>query len=355
MEKETALFQLSSRGPVPRVAASCAAAGFVIAAGMPLSAHADSGIGYPKIDFYGQIDLELAKFDGQTYKTETTGSTSRVGVKASQDLNYGLRGLMQLEHQLNPDDGTQYNSGSFWSGRATLGVEGQFGRILLGRDVNPSHYVESAADPFTQDGMAGGYAQRGGISRANGAPGAIDTVRTNNSVNYYYAGGGFVFRAQTALRENTNPNGNNPYSASLIYVNGPLQVGVSYLNPALRIDHWSYASAVYDMKAAKLFLGLGSGVNTFDQQIRNQFAGVSTRIGPGEARASFSRTTSNGTVIQAKSAAGYFLPLAANWTVYSDVVYDSEAAKYQYGAHGWAGPGAAVGRFGYDAGLKFVF
>ena len=150
------------------------------------------------VTVYGLIDTAMGKYDGPP-KTSimTTGATSRLGFRGIEDLGGGLKAIFQLEHQFNPDDGTNYNPTIYFSGRSTVGLEGFFGRVTLGREVNASHYVEAGADPFGQDGLPAGYGARGGISQANGGPGQIDTVRTNNSVNYAYTLGGFTFRACT--------------------------------------------------------------------------------------------------------------------------------------------------------------
>jgi predicted porin len=321
-----------------------------VALALPLGAQAQSSV-----TIYGQIDLALAKYDAQKIKREATGSTSRLGLRGVEDLGDGLKALFQLEHQINPDDGTQYNANAFWSGRSTVGLEGGFGRVLLGRDVNPSHYVEVAADPFGQDGMAGGYGTRGGISQANGGPGQIDTVRTNNSINYTLSLSGFTFRAQTAAREGADSSGNKPFSASLIYASGPWQLGVSHINPAKANDHWSYLSGVYKFSAVRASAGVGSGRNTFNQAMRNVMLGANVPLGVAELKATFSRTTAEGTTIQAKTSLGYYYALSKRTTVYTDVVHDPKAGGFVYGAAGWAATGTTLGKVGYDVGLKHVF
>ena len=346
------LHQPLPRGPGPASRLSRLALAFaaLTACVLPGLAAAQS-----QVTLYGVMDIALAKYDAQRIKSEATGATSRIGVRGSEDLGGGLKAIFQLEHQLNPDTGTQYNAGAFWSGRATVGLEGGFGRVTLGREVNPSHFVEAGADPFTQDGTAGGYGSRGGISQANGAPGQIDTVRMNNAINYAFTASNLTFRAQTAAREGADPTGNRPYAASVIYNDGTLQLGASYLNPSKPKDHWAYVSGTYDFKAAKLFAGLGQGVNAFSQKIRQQILGASVPVGLDDVRTTVSRTTSNGTVLQTKLALGYFHNLSKRTTVYADVVHDGKAGGFVYGPAGWAATGVTIGKTGYDVGLKHVF
>jgi predicted porin len=307
------------------------------------------------VTIYGLIDLAAGKYDATKDKTLGTGATSFLGIRGVEDLGDGLRAQFQLEHQINPDTGTQYNSSAFWSGRATVGLEGRWGRVNLGRDVNATHYAEVLSDPFGQNGLPSGYGARGGISRANGAPGLIETVRTSNSINYAYTAGSITLRAQTAAREGSDPDGNVPYGVSLVYANGPWQVGVSHINPAKVNDQWSYVAGNYDFGPVRLYVGLGGGKNTFSQAMRNQILGFSAPIGPGSLMGTVSRTTSEGTTIQTRPSVGYYHSLSKRTTIYADVVYDSKAGAYVYGADGWAATGTTLSKTGYDMGLRHRF
>lgn len=306
------------------------------------------------VTIYGLMDTAVGKLDGTTKKTLGTGATSRLGFRGSEDLGGGLKAIFQLETQINPDDGTQYNAAAFWSGRSTVGLEGALGRITLGREVNASHYVEAAADPFGQDGLPAGYGARGGISQNNGGPGQIDTVRTNNSVNYAYTLAGFTFRAQGAFREGNDPLGNRPYSFSLIYANGPLQLGISTINPSKINDNWSYVSAVYDFGAARLSGGYGQGKNTFNQEMKNGLVGVLVPVGPAQIKSSFSQTSADGTTIQQKLAIGVYYFLSKRTVVYTDLTYDWKAG-YVYGLKGWTLSPLNVPGNGFDMGLRHYF
>jgi predicted porin len=306
--------------PLARPAFPALLAGALICLALPAAAQST-------VTIYGLIDAAVGKYDGPSDATiMNTGATSRIGFRGAEDLGGGLKAIFQLEHQFSPDTGAPYNASTFWSGRSTVGLEGVFGRVTLGREVNASHYVEAGADPFGQDGLPAGYGARGGISQANGAPGGIDTVRTNNSINYAYTLGSFTFRAQGAFREGADPTGNSPYSASLIYANGPVQLGISTINPSRPNDKWSYLSGQYDFGVARLYAGYGSGRNTFDQGMRHAMLGVLVPVGTWQLKASYS---------QSKAKAG----------------------EFSFGAAGWRRQ-AVPSNFrstGYDAGLRHYF
>ncbi|SFM93341.1 Outer membrane protein (porin) [Variovorax sp. OV329] len=323
-------------------------------AGLALPASAQSSV-----TIYGLIDVAVGQYDGPSRGTiMNTGATSRLGFRGAEDLGGGLKAIFQLEHQFNPDDGTQYNPSAFFSGRSTVGLEGFFGRVTLGREVNASHYVEAGADPFGQDGLPAGYGARGGISQANGGPGQIDTVRTNNSINWAYTLGSFTFRAQGAMREGADPTGNKPYSASVIYASGPLQLGISTLNPSKVNDNWSYVSGQYDFNVARLFAGFGEGRNTFDQKMRNGMVGVLVPVGPWQLKASYSHTEADGNSIQDRVAMGAFYFLSKRTVVYGEATNDKRAGDYAYGIRGWqpsTGSIIKINGTGYDVGLRHYF
>jgi predicted porin len=325
---------------------------------------ASSAMAQSSVTMYGIVDLEVGKYDGSTAIRENTGATSRWGLKGSEDLGGGYRAVFWLEQQFNPNDGTFYNSSSFFSGRSTVGLEGWFGHFVVGRDVNASHYVESSADPFGQDGLVAGYGARGGISQANGGPGQIDTVRTNNSANYVYTWANLTLRAMVAARDSAIQGGAGsiPYSASVVYEDKKLKFGVSWLRPQSYNAHWAYTAGQYDLGFVRLYGGYGFGQNTFQQVMHNQMAGFAIPTGPyGMVRGTFSHTTAYGHTIQCRSVLGYVYFLSKRTSVYVDGVYDANAGKYTYrtasatGANGWQPTGTSSSGTGFTVGMKQAF
>jgi predicted porin len=308
------------------------------------------------VTLYGLVDLEVGKYDGSQAIRMNTGATSFWGLKGIEDLGGGYKAIFQLEQQFNPNNGTFYNSNSFFSGRSTVGLEGWFGHLAVGRDVNASHYAEVSADPFGQNGLAAGYAARGGISEANGGPGQIDTVRTNNSANYAYTLGPVIVRAQVASRDSSVQGDNIPYSTSIVYQDLKLKLAASYIRPQADHAHWAYTAGQYDFGFARLYVGYGFGQNAFSQTIHNQMAGVSVPIGPSQAiMTTFSHTAANGQTIQCRSVLGYFYFLSKATSVYADAVYDSQSGRFAYGSAGWRSTSTSTNGTGYTVGLRHLF
>jgi len=317
---------------------------------------ANAAMAQSSVTLYGLVDLEVGKYDGSSAIRMNTGATSFWGLKGSEDLGGGYKAIFQLEQQFNPNNGTFYNSSSFFSGRSTVGLEGWFGHLALGRDVNASHYAEVSADPFGQNGLVAGYAARGGISEANGGPGQIDTVRTNNSANYAYTLGPVTVRAQVASHDSAVQGDNVPYSASVVYQDANLKLAASYIRPQPENARWAYTAGQYDFGFARLYAGYGFGQNTFSQSIHNQMVGLNIPIGPTQAvMTTFSHTTSNGQTIQCRSALGYFYFLSKATSVYADVVYDSQSGRFAYKTAGWQATGTSTSGTGYTVGLRHLF
>ena len=317
---------------------------------------ANAAMAQSSVTLYGLVDLEVGKYDGSRAIRMNTGATSFWGLKGVEDLGGGYKAIFQLEQQFNPNNGTFYNSSSFFSGRSTVGLEGWFGHLALGRDVNASHYAEVSADPFGQNGLVAGYAARGGISQANGGPGQIDTVRTNNSANYAYTLGPVIVRAQVASRDSAVQGDNIPYSASVVYQDPNLKLAASFIRPQGDHAHWAYTAGQYDFGFARLYAGYGFGQNTFSQSIHNQMIGLNIPIGPAQAvMTTFSHTTSNGQTIQCRSVLGYFYFLSKATSVYADVVYDPQSGRFAYGSTGWQMTGTSTSGTGYTVGLRHLF
>lgn len=60
-------------------------------------------------------------------------TTSRLGVRGSEDLGGGLSALLGLEHQIALDTGAQNNASKFWNRGSWVGLRGPFGTVTAGR------------------------------------------------------------------------------------------------------------------------------------------------------------------------------------------------------------------------------
>ncbi len=121
-----------------------AALALVAAAG----AHAQSNV-----QVYGLLDLGIdnsnnAGPNGGTLTRVSSGgmNTSRWGLRGSEDLGGGLKAVFQLEGGILMDTGAQ--DGALFKRQANVGLEGSFGRVVIGRSFTSVYDVVIGFDPM---------------------------------------------------------------------------------------------------------------------------------------------------------------------------------------------------------------
>jgi predicted porin len=202
--------------------------------------------------------------------------SSRFGLRGTEDLGGGLKAVFQFEAGVNIDDGSSGNGGgNLFSRTAMVGLEGGFGRVTAGRQVNPAFGVQAAGQVL---GTMNGY-----IDAAASVIPAAGGVRSSNSVMYTTPDfGGLKVTALVAAAEdkgnalnaagtsNTNTNNKPGMSLGLNYANGPLYLGFGYdvrknatstntvatgvvtATAENKVDQW-VVSAAYDLGMIKPF------------------------------------------------------------------------------------------------------
>jgi predicted porin len=312
------------------------------------------------VTLYGRVDAAYSKNIGNKVRGINDTQQSRIGFKGVEDLGGGLKAVFNLESGLNTDTGAQAGStstGQFWNRRAVVGLETGFGRVLLGREYTPAYtLVEAVASPWGTDtvaGNAGGLRKiitGGADTRApfgNGTTNQeVDTIRADNSVNYYFSTSGFSVGAQWAAKETTSNATKNPFGLAASYSAGPVYVALGYTNPADRDDHWTTLHASYDFGIVKLGGFFGTGRQADDDKTRSWLLSATAPIGGGELRVAYGqlkdKVGGTGTVrSEAKvTALGYHYFLSKRTRIYVDVANDSKNA---------------ISKTGYDFGVRHDF
>jgi predicted porin len=148
-----------------------------VAAALPAAAMAQSNV-----TLFGILDMAVENVNATgagagagnkslTRVNQGIQSGSRLGVRGTEDIGGGLKGVFTIEHRLSPDTGDAANP--FWFGQSWAGLEGGFGRLTLGRQYTPLFFALGPAD-FT------GYAFYN-----NWATGATQlTNRINDQIAY---------------------------------------------------------------------------------------------------------------------------------------------------------------------------
>lgn len=155
----------------------------------------------------GTMDLAVRHVDNGrvgsiTSEVSGSNSTSKLVVRASEDLGGGMSASFYLDGTILGDTGAAgatAPAGQFWDRRSTLSLShSTFGEIRAGRDWVPTHLVWSGFDPFITLGVASANTFRSfAVSRALGqafgtAPDTLaanPTLRVSNAVEYWLPGG----------------------------------------------------------------------------------------------------------------------------------------------------------------------
>ena len=186
------------------------------------------------VDIYGVMSFSVNQMDTeQVAGTDSSDmnagvdNVSRIGFKGSEDLGGGLKGIWQVETQLNADFA---DGGAMGALRNTfVGLSGGFGTVVMGRHDTPYKLATGALDPFAD--TIGDYNAIIGRSSAVGDSTQFD-VRAPQTIAYISPTvSGFHAAVAYISIENPEAAGSDEtsaYSLMGMYNNGPLFASLAY-------------------------------------------------------------------------------------------------------------------------------
>lgn len=323
------------------------------------------------VTVFGVVDEAVSYVNGGTnWNGINSGgnATSRIGFRGVEDLGGGLKANFWLEAGIAADSGSGnsgYSKGTDTAGdglafkrRSTVGLEGAFGEVRLGRDLTEAYKATSRYDVFGQVGFgvsrlwadgvlgfAGTKATTSPVAPAVGATGvALTNQRVSNMVTYVSPNiSGFKAAVNYGFGEQSGDNSANRYvGAGLTYDNGPLSLGlsgerqntvsnlVSDLNttPAADVTAWALGGS-YDLGVVKLSAAYKDSKAKYDDgklKMKGYYFGVSAPVGAaGEVKASYNRyenKAEDGFKLKADQfALGYVHNLSKRTALYGTYAY----------------------------------
>lgn len=311
---------------------------------LALASLGSAAMAQSSVTVYGQVDLSVAQQANAVKNKEVrNGSGSRLGFRGVEDLGGGLQAVFQIEHRFNAADGSTSVASRFWDGKAIVGLQGAYGRLVLGREENPAYtYSQGVADPFGTDTVA----SNAQIVQGKGGIADIST-RYSSGVTYSFSGYGVRAGAQVAeASANAGSGAKRPYSLGAAYAAGPLTLGFGFENPSNAKDHWTTVNGSYNFGIAKVGAFYGNGKNSADQKIQSWLVSAVAPVGNGAFRGSYGQLENSDTdaTLVKQAAIGYQYFLSKRTTAYADVI-----------RFGGANLKTGNEKTGYDLGLKHTF
>ena len=208
------------------------------------------------VTLYGSLDLSVESVKGEKSVTRVTSgnhTTSRFGVKGTEDLGGGLKAKFNLEAPISADTGAV--SGNFWNRQAWLGLQGGFGELRLGRQDTPIGAI--AGNTSLLGGQAYDDFKIAGTLAGN------DARRTDNAVTYILPklADGLTATLQYSTKlsgaEAANDDEGKHYGLSVQYAANGFGAGLGYVNAKADTTGDTKAKGVlvyasYDFGMAKL-------------------------------------------------------------------------------------------------------
>jgi predicted porin len=335
-----------------------------------LAALAASGVAMAQssVTLYGVLDtgLTYSKGEESVYGlTHVGGNTnSRLGFRGVEDLGNGLKATFNLEAGMGVDDGTDYFTGNGMAFRrtSTVGLEGGFGSVRLGRMLTSSYLAVSRYDAFNDTGIGGSLAWNG--PQTGYAP------RTQNAVSYTSpVFSGFKIGAEYGFGEQQKARDSRYFGMGATYDNGPLSLGLGY--DRLNSNTMDGLLAASDLKTVQLGGAYNFGVAklmAFYKQSKVSNApkfktfglGVSAPVGAaGEVRASYNNykiSDDNGKANQL--SLGYVHNLSKRTALYGTYAYIKNKDGLDFQLNGaMAGAGLKDGekQHGLQLGVRHAF
>ena len=329
------------------------------------------------VTVFGVVDLSANNWKNGSVSQNRMDSnmmnSNRLGFRGVEDLGGGLKASFWLEGGMDNSMGQGGNgvinsvnngttTGVFaFERKSTVGVEGKFGEVRLGRDYTSAFINAATFDVYGANGMATTINLYLGNYNANAFMGAVNgtTVRANNMIAYYLPAGlgGFYGSVQVAAGENTlggpavaaaagvnaralstGASGNGYMGGALGYAAGPINVGVGFnTTKSATADDFKITNvgASYDFGVVKV-LGLWNqnkyGVKTYTV---TQLS-ASIPMGAGEIKASWAKGDAAGGTTGANDAtlmgAEYIYNLSKRTALYTQFGQLKNAAGNTAGA-----------------------
>jgi predicted porin len=351
---------------------SATAAGLVTLAAAPAA--------QAQVTVFGVMDLAVnyARADGASSLTrlEPDGNTSsRLGLRGTEDLGGGLKANFWTEAAVSPDTGTGgatstnnkdsvSTGGLTWGRRSTVGLSGGFGEVRLGRDYVPSFSnLTTSMHPFGTNGVG----SSGHLFYPVNAGGTTvrTSVRASNAIGYFLPDNpaGVYGNVMWATGEQnpgtaTEKDGNH-VGVRLGWRGGPVNLAAARGKTRYATGDYVQSNAGANVKLGPARLMALWGRNEVGTtSTRTWMLGTQVSVGEaGELRFAYSQLKASGVANDARHIAlGYVHDLSKRTSLYATVArIDNKGTGTRFSPGGVATTEAGGNADGAEFGLKHSF
>lgn len=294
------------------------------------------------VTLFGIADLGVTYVNGGTnWSGVTSGNaaTSRIGFRGVEDLGGGLKAGFWLEAGVNMDSGDGKTGGATTEGlafkrRSTVGLEGGFGEVRMGRELSAAYNAVSRYDVMGQVGL--GYSRLWADASADAAKRTSTNIRISNAVTYLSPSiAGFRAAVNYGFGEVAGNNSAERYiGTGLTYDNGPISAGLSLerqnsnhvANSNDNTSAWALGGS-YDLGVAKIaaaYRKSSTDIGIYENKLDGYYVGVTAPVGPGLVRASYNRYQNKYNTVTQKAdqfALGYVYNMSKRTSLYGTYAY----------------------------------
>jgi predicted porin len=259
------------------------------------------------VTLYGRADVGVGaeKINGESTTKLVNGglTTSRWGLRGTEDLGGGLKAHFKFEQRLDLSTG-EVQSPSF-KGEASMGLIGGFGKLTLGRGYTVYDDARAVSNSravfdslFTPSGN--------GVFKSSAS--ADYSSRANSQIRYDLPEMAGVYGGLSYAFDQSDEADSTTTALLLGYKNGPVNVALAYQDQQASDDQYLQLAAAYDMGVAALSGGYNTRSGTDAKGDDTEFSlGVEVPVGNVKLSASYASSKTEIGGATSGKAAGFGL------------------------------------------------
>ncbi|MDB5930828.1 MAG: hypothetical protein JWR60_2535 [Polaromonas sp.] len=293
-----------------------------------IAAHAQTAAPAPSVNLYGLVDAGVevvSDVNGRGNLTRMPSNTgtlpSRLGMRGSEDLGGGLRGVFTLEMGFAPDQGSSGQGGRLFGRQSYVGLAGPWGSVTAGRQysmlfwsvldadvMGPAVYAMGSLDPY------------------------IPNARADNALAYRGTFGGWNVGAQYSFGRDTVNAGPSPVGTNCPGESGADSKACRQWSGIVKYDTATWGAALaYDRQNGRTTTGptdlVFGNLNTSDKSDSRLGLNGYVKLGSVKVGGGVLRRDNDGDAVKPRSDLWY---LGASYPITPALTLDGQWLTLRY-------------------------